>query len=65
MPRPFDCVEMKDRVQAKVAEELAGLTDDQVRRRLADELAAGNDAVARKWRELTAARPSAPPRASR
>jgi hypothetical protein len=65
MARPFDCVEMKSRVQARLAEEFAGLTDDQVRRRLAEELTEGDDPVARKWRALTARRPAARPRASR
>ena len=50
--KTFDCVEMKDRIQAQLANEYRGLTDEEKRRRIADELATSDDPVARKWRAV-------------
>lgn len=50
--KPFDCVEMKDEIQQRLAREYAGLSPDEKRRRLDAELASSEDSVARKWRAL-------------
>lgn len=48
--KAYDCVEMKNAIQAKQREEYAGLTDDEVRARIEQKLATSDDPVARKWR---------------
>ena len=48
----FDCVAMKNDVQARVQEDYAGLSDEQERARMAQELSTSDDVVARKWRRL-------------
>ncbi len=50
--KKFDCVEMKNTIQAKLAQEYAGLTDAEVRARIEEKLATSDDPVARKWRSL-------------
>ncbi len=52
--KAFDCVEMKNRIQAKHRKEWAGLTDQEVRRLIQEELSNGDDVVSRKWRRLKA-----------
>lgn len=47
---------MKNRIQAGLAEEYSGLTDEQRRGHIARELAEADDPVARKWRALAAAK---------
>ena len=48
----FDCVAMKNRIQAKLAEEYRGLTDQQVRRRIRRKLASSKSPIGRLWRLL-------------
>ena len=50
--KAFDCVEMKNAIQAKHRSEFDGLTDEEVRRRIAERLANSSDVVARKWRSI-------------
>ena len=50
--KTFDCVEMKNKIQAQLAAEYRGLTDEERRRRIADELATSDNPVARKWRTM-------------
>ena len=50
--KSFDCVDMKDAIQARQREEYAGLTDEEVRARIELKLATSDDPVARKWREI-------------
>ena len=56
--KTFDCVEMKNAIQARLRKEREGLTDEEVRQRIAEFLATSDDVVARKWRRI-AARPEA------
>ena len=62
--KTFDCVEMKNRIQAEIARENEGLTDDERRARLRHELETSDDPLARKWREWKALAPSATTKAS-
>ena len=48
----FDCVEMKNRIQAQIMEEDRGLTDEEIRRRRQHMLETSDSLVARKWREI-------------
>jgi len=48
--RKFDCVKMKNDIQARLAREWRGLTDDQIVERIRQELATGDDPVAQLWR---------------
>lgn len=50
--KSFDCVQMKRDIQAKLAKEWEGLTDEEIRTRIQQDLATSDDPVARKWREL-------------
>ena len=63
--KAFDCVKMKDRIQARLAREWRGLTDEQIRRRIRDEMAKSNDPISRLWRAASRNAPAsreAPPR---
>lgn len=50
--KTFDCIAMKDAIQAKLAKEYEGLTDAERWRRVEEKLATSNSAAARKWREI-------------
>ena len=50
--KAFDCVEIKNDVQAKLRTEFAGLSDEEERARITRELETSDDVVARKWRKL-------------
>ena len=50
--KAFDCVEMKNSIQARLLEAYDGLTDEEVRQRIHDQLTTSDDIVARKWRRL-------------
>ena len=55
--KQFDCVRMKNEIQAQLRRRYAGMTDDE---RLADmerELAISNSPVGRLWRDLTGRQP--------
>lgn len=56
----FDCVKMKNEAQAKLRADLAGLTDEEKRARVQQELATSDDIVAQKWRRLSRRGRSAP-----
>jgi hypothetical protein len=43
---------MKNELQARRRREYAGLTDEQIRRRMQEKLRTSSDPVSRKWREL-------------
>jgi hypothetical protein len=47
--KTFDCVQMKNAIQARHLQERRGLTDAEVRRRIAERLASSDDPVAQKW----------------
>ena len=46
---PFDCVEMKNHIQAKLLREYEGLTPDEERRKRLQKLAAADSPAARIW----------------
>ena len=48
--KTFDCVLLKDEVQAQLRREFAGLSDEEERARIQHELATSHGVVARKWR---------------
>jgi hypothetical protein len=48
--KPFDCILLKDKVQAQLRREFAGLSDEEERARIQHELATSHGVVARKWR---------------
>jgi len=52
--KQFDCVAMKDRIQAEQAERHRQLADDQVRRRTRRELDRSKSPVGKLWRALDA-----------
>ncbi len=57
--RTLDCVALKTRVQRELQEEWRGLTDEEVRRRIRQELESPDNLVAKWWRSLDAAQTSA------
>jgi hypothetical protein len=50
--REFDCVRLKDEIQARLMREYKGLTDEQIRRRRARKLATSRSPIAKLWRAL-------------
>jgi hypothetical protein len=50
--KQFDCVAMKNAIQAKHRRQRRGLSDEQVRQAIAQRLASSDDPLARRWREL-------------
>jgi hypothetical protein len=52
--KAFDCVRMKDEIQAKLLREWRGLTDEEIQRRSARKLATSQSPIAKLWRELGA-----------
>jgi len=52
--KEFDCVEMKNAIQARLRKRYRGLSDEEVRRRIAHRLETSDDPIARKWREIEA-----------
>ena len=50
--KTFDCVEMKNRIQAELREEYEGLSEDEIAARRRAWLETSDDPVARKWRQL-------------
>ena len=55
MKKEFDCVEMKNVVQAKHRKDYQGLSDEEVRRRIHERLAKSDHPAARLWRKLVEA----------
>lgn len=55
-PKTFDCVQMKDEIQERLSRKWAGLTDEQVRQAVDQELATSDNPLARWWRSLREAR---------
>jgi hypothetical protein len=52
--KSFDCVELKDTVQAALRKERAHMTEQDMRAAALRELEAGKDPLARLWRALAA-----------
>ena len=52
--KEFDCVRLKDEIQAKLTREWRGLTDEEVRVRIRQKLATSKSPIAKLWRKLTA-----------
>lgn len=53
-PKEFDCVQFKDKLQARLMREYKGLTEEQIRRRTARILATSPSPIAKLWRKLQA-----------
>jgi hypothetical protein len=53
MKKAFDCVEMKNRLQAEQQEQEQRLGAEEIRRRRQHWLAKGEDGLARWWRALS------------
>jgi len=62
--KSFDCVEMKNAVQAELRVEYEGLTAQQVRERRQERLTSSDSPVARKCRRLVQRTPPATPAAT-
>lgn len=58
--KEFDCVEMKNRIQEKLRQENAGLTDEEIQNRFRHFLETSDDPVAQKWREIAKQHPPTP-----
>ncbi len=62
--KTFDCVEMKNRLQAELREQEQRLGPEEIRRRRQHWLATGEDGLARWWRTIPSAVPSQIPKSS-
>ena len=60
--KDFDCVEMKNAIQARRRQQYEGLSDEEVRKRIDAELATSDDPVARKWRKIAEREAQSPAR---
>jgi hypothetical protein len=56
MKKSFDCVEMKNRLQAEMLEREALLGPEEARRKRQQWLATGDDELAKWWRSLAPVR---------
>ena len=52
--KTFDCVALKNGIQAKLLKEREGMTDAEVRALVQRRLQSSDSSVARLWRKLTA-----------
>ena len=52
--KTFDCVAMKDAIQAKHAQEYAGMTPDEIANRIREKLAGSGHPVAVWYRDVLA-----------
>ena len=50
--KTFDCVKMKNEIQAKLRQEYDALTPEEIRKRRREKLETSDDLIARKWRRL-------------
>jgi len=56
----FDCVKMKDEIQAKLRKDWEGLTDEDIRNRIRRNLETSQAPIARWWRQIRDRRPAKP-----
>jgi hypothetical protein len=54
--KTFDCVEMKNRIQAELLKEREGMTDEEVRAEIKRRLETSNSPIAQWWRKLDGGR---------
>jgi hypothetical protein len=52
--KEFDCVRMKDEIQARLTRQWRGLTDAEIRERIQRKLATSKSPIAQLWRKLQA-----------
>lgn len=50
--KTFDCIAMKDRIQAELLREWEGLSDAEIRIRIQHDLETSDTPVARWWRRI-------------
>ena len=53
--KTFDCVKMKNDIQASLYRERKGMSQDQVRKAIERNLATSSTPIAKMWRRLAAA----------
>ena len=58
--KKFDCVRLKDKIQARLTRQWRGLTDEEIRERIRQELATSDSPIAQLWRKLPARKEEAP-----
>ncbi len=59
--KEFDCVAMKDAIQAQHAKEYAGLSQDEIRRRIQEKLETSEHPAAVWWRRISPKTTCSPP----
>ncbi|MGA2796881.1 MAG: hypothetical protein ABSE63_04830 [Thermoguttaceae bacterium] len=57
--KSFDCVQMKNELQARMAKKYEGLSDEEIARRRREWLDNSDDPLAKWWRSLPAPKSSA------
>ena len=50
--KEFDCVRLKDEIQARLTRQWRGLTDEEIRARIRRKLATSRSPIAKLWRAL-------------
>jgi len=52
LPKDFDCLKMKDEIQAQLRKEWEGLSPDEIRERIQHNLKTSQEPIAIWWRAL-------------
>ena len=50
--KKFDCVRMKNEIQARIRKTSEGLSEEEMQRRRLDRLEHSNEPIAKLWRQL-------------
>ena len=56
--KKFDCLRMKDEIQAKLREQWRGLSREQIREAISHSLATSDNSIAVWWRSTETAQPA-------
>jgi len=54
--KTFDCVQMKDEIQARLRAEWQGLTEEEIRAKVPEHLETSDSSIAKWWRSVQRAK---------
>ena len=57
--KKFDCIQMKDQIHAKLNKEYNGLNEDQISKRIREDLDTSDSPMGKFWRELNSKKKAA------
>ena len=50
--KEFDCVKMKNEIQEMLSEEWKGMTDEEIRDQIRNDLMSSSDPISEKWQRI-------------